>query len=79
MKVRGKFSMIRTKAKLAPFMLSLSKHERDESSISPPSTMLRTGFDKLRANGNISLYAYHWKFWFKIVAELNAHFLQNGP
>jgi hypothetical protein len=56
--------MIRTKAKLAPFILSRelverSKPERDESSISPPSTMLRTGFDKLRANGNMSLYAYH--------------------
>jgi hypothetical protein len=48
--------MIRTKAKLAPFMLSRehverSKPERDEFSISP--------FDKLRANGNIRLYAYH--------------------
>jgi hypothetical protein len=47
--------MIRPKTKLAQFMLSRelverSKHERDESSISP--------LDKLRANGNISLYAY---------------------
>jgi hypothetical protein len=46
--------MIRTKAKLAPFMLSLSKYERDELSIPP--------FDKLRANGNISLYTYHCFF-----------------
>jgi hypothetical protein len=45
------YTMIRTKAKLAPFMLSLSKHERDESSISPPSTMLRPGFDRLSVNG----------------------------
>jgi hypothetical protein len=50
------FSMIRTKAKLAPFMLSLSKHKGDESFISP--------FDKLRANGNICLYAYHCFFAF---------------
>jgi hypothetical protein len=46
--------MIRTKAKLDPFMLSLSKQERDESSISP--------FDKLRANGNMSHFAYHCYF-----------------
>jgi hypothetical protein len=51
--------MVRIKAKLAPFMLSLSKHGRDESSISPPSTLLRTGFDMLRANGKFSFYAYH--------------------
>jgi hypothetical protein len=56
--------MIRTKARLDPFMLSRefverSKHGRDESSISPSSTMLRTGFDKLRANGKFSFYAYH--------------------
>ncbi len=30
-----------------PFVLSLSKHER----LSPPFDRLRTGFDKLRANG----------------------------
>jgi hypothetical protein len=32
-----------------------SKHERDESSISPLSAMLRTGFGKLKASGNSSL------------------------
>jgi hypothetical protein len=52
-------TMIRNKAKLGAFILSLSKYERDGFSLSTPSTMLRTGFDKLRANGHFSLYAYH--------------------
>jgi hypothetical protein len=53
--VSGKiFTMIRTKAKLAPFMLSLPKHERDESSVSPPfdraQDRLRP-FDRLMVHG----------------------------
>jgi hypothetical protein len=42
-------------------LVERSKHERDGFSISPPSTMLRTDFEKLRANGHFSRYAYPWK------------------
>jgi hypothetical protein len=42
-----------------PFVLSLSKHERKKARnhgpvTTAPSTGLRTGFDKLRANGSCS-------------------------
>jgi hypothetical protein len=55
-------------SKPRPFMLSCepveqSKHERDESSISPHSTMLRPGFDMLRAKGHFRLYAYYNVFF----------------
>ena len=51
-----------------PFVVSLSNHERlalRRRLLSPPSTWLRTGFDKLRANGGAASLRINAAYWFE--------------